>query len=132
MLKLKLRSEPFEVAPRNIEAKSWLIKFFKDLFSSKKVSFCHRLSFIIPIFLQPGGLNHWYFKLRLLYLTELQWALVCKDIGIEKRLRSFAQTLKVGCWFEFGFLNLVGFLSDIRPGRLEHLVGYISGLSIIN
>ena len=44
---------------------------FKNSFASKLLSLCHKLWFsIIPISMQPGSVNRWCFKLRLLNPTE--------------------------------------------------------------
>ena len=54
--------------------------------------FATNSNFLIPIFLQPDGINLWYFKFRLLDLTEFIFeismrstTLDCKEIGIIRK-----------------------------------------------
>ena len=39
-------------------------------YSPLELSFWHKLKFLIPISIQPNGVNLWYFKLRLFDLTD--------------------------------------------------------------
>ena len=74
------------------------IKFFYTE-TVKEFSISHKPKFWYPFFLQPDGVNLWYFKLRIFDLTEFlelkylrSMALGCKDIEIPK-LEFVAKTL---------------------------------------
>ena len=58
------------------EEKNFLYIILK--FTLKEMSSC----FLIPISLQPGGVNFWYFKLKLINIT--QFKAIVYDIGLQR------------------------------------------------
>ena len=65
------------------------------------IFFCQKLWFLIPIFLQPDIVDHWYFKLKIL-LGQVVLVLNikgCKDIKIWK-FEFVAKTQFLGEWLK--------------------------------